>query len=133
MSLFSNNEELHTKQKYLLRIMIGCHLIEICRLLINGILRTIGSEKIVTIYMAIIYLIFNLTFSNFAIRKVGISGIFFTMGLCNLMAYISGILCFIYIDLDKNIKKIFCKLADDKLEVIQEEEEADESIEKKEY
>ena len=125
MGLFSNNEELHNKQKGLLRIIIGWYLIEISRILINGILRSIGSEKIVTIYMVIIYFIFNLSFSNFAIRYFGITGILYTMGLCNFLAYVSGIVCFIFTDLEKNIKKVFCKLADDKLEVIKEEEEVE--------
>lgn len=125
MSLFSNNEELHHKQKTLLRIMIGWYNIEISRILINGILRSIGAEKIVTIYMAIIYFIFNLSVSNFAIRYFGITGVLYTMGLCNLFAYICGIVCFILTDLEKNIKKVFCKLADDKLEVIKEEDEVE--------
>lgn len=117
MSLFNNNPEVYQLQKILTRIYISYYIFELMRSLLSGILRSVGHEKIVSIYLVVIHIIYTLIALMIGVNIWGIYGAIYTMTSANLLGSIIGILIFMFMNLEERIKKIINKLSEDKREL----------------
>lgn len=117
MLLFNNNSEVYQLQKMLTRIYISYYIFELIRSVLSGILRSVGHEKIVTIYLIIIYIIYTFIALIIGVKIWGIYGAIYTLTSANVFGSIAGILIFMLMSLEERIKKIRKKLSEDKKEL----------------
>ncbi len=116
MRLFNNNSEVYQSQKTLTRIYISYYILEVIRSLMSGVLRSVGHEKIVTIYLFVIYVVYTFGVLIIAVKMWGVYGAIYTMTTANFLGSLVGILIFAFMNVEKKIENIVKILEEDKKE-----------------